>query len=61
MNNTYKANEGYVWQNKQTKMIMGEEIAIGFIYPNGVKTQDDIGNYEEIVKPKEKHNDKINK
>lgn len=64
---TYTAKEGYVWQNKTTKMIMGEEIAIGFIFPNGVKTQDTIENYEQVVKPKERNfegrlrYDKINK
>lgn len=52
---THKANNGFIWRNKKTKMIMGEEIAIGFIFPNGVKTQDSIENYEQIEKPKERN------
>lgn len=49
----YKANDGFIWRNKKTKMNMGEEIAIGFIFSNGVKTQDTIENYEQVVKPKD--------
>ena len=51
--NYYKAEEGKVWQNKKTKMIMGEDIYIGFIFPDGIKTQDSIENYEQIDKPKD--------
>ena len=53
MNNYYKADEGKVWRNKETKMIMGGDIYIGFIFPNGVKTQDSISNYEQVDKPEE--------
>lgn len=49
----HKAKDGFIWQNKKTKMKMGEEINIGFIYPKGVKTQDTIDNYEEVPKPQD--------
>ncbi len=54
MNNYYKADEGKVWRNKETKMIMGKDLYIGFIYPNGIKTQDTIDNYEQVDEPKER-------
>ena len=54
MNNIYTADEGKVWQNKKTKMNMGEVIYIGYIFPNGIKTQDSIDNYEQVPKPEER-------